>query len=255
VAERFTAWVCGRSLAGLVGSKPSGGMHVCVVCCEKQKRKMKDKERSMDKVQSTREHKQKSCHLHRCVSLVLCVVRDLCVRLITLPGEFYRLCVCVCMCVCACDLETSEMRRPLPVLGCSAREKDKYLRPSSNLKLPGLLIKSLYTFRLFPRRATCSVHLVFLDLNNLILLIKSMCYKRRCAVSHFLPYRGLWRVQTFASAPHPQVFSIYIFTDAKRNSHNDVQLVRSNSSSSVMLPAKTFEIANISQLFLRKAEI
>ena len=210
---------------------------------------MKDKETSMDKVQRTREHKQKSCHRHRCVSLVLCVVRGLWVGLITLPGDFDRLCVCVC--VCACDLETSEMRRPLHVLGCSAREKDKYLRPSSNLKLPGLLIKILYTFRLFPRRATCSVHLVVLDLNNLILLMNNTCYKCRCAVSHFLPSRGLWRVQTFASAPHPQIFSIYIFTNAERNSHSDVQLVRSNRSSSVMLPAETFEIANISQPFLR----
>jgi len=38
VAMRSKAWVCGRSLAGVVGSNPPGG-HVClslvnVVCCQ-----------------------------------------------------------------------------------------------------------------------------------------------------------------------------------------------------------------------------
>ena len=33
VAARSKAWVCGRSLAGNVGSNPAGGMDVCVVCC------------------------------------------------------------------------------------------------------------------------------------------------------------------------------------------------------------------------------
>jgi hypothetical protein len=31
VAARSKAWVCGRSLAGIVGSNPPGGMDVCVV--------------------------------------------------------------------------------------------------------------------------------------------------------------------------------------------------------------------------------
>jgi hypothetical protein len=31
VAARSKAWVYGRSLAGIVGSKPTGGMDVCVV--------------------------------------------------------------------------------------------------------------------------------------------------------------------------------------------------------------------------------
>jgi hypothetical protein len=30
VAARSKAWVCGRSLAGIVGSNPAGGMEVCV---------------------------------------------------------------------------------------------------------------------------------------------------------------------------------------------------------------------------------
>jgi hypothetical protein len=33
VAARSKAWVGGRSLAGIVGLNPSGGMDVCL-CCE-----------------------------------------------------------------------------------------------------------------------------------------------------------------------------------------------------------------------------
>jgi hypothetical protein len=32
-AARSKAWVCGRSLAGIVGSNPAGGMDVCCECC------------------------------------------------------------------------------------------------------------------------------------------------------------------------------------------------------------------------------
>ena len=32
-AVRSKAWVCGRSLTGIVGSNPSGGMDVCCECC------------------------------------------------------------------------------------------------------------------------------------------------------------------------------------------------------------------------------
>jgi hypothetical protein len=31
VAARSKSWVCGRSLTGIVGSNPTGGMDVCVV--------------------------------------------------------------------------------------------------------------------------------------------------------------------------------------------------------------------------------
>jgi hypothetical protein len=31
VAEPSKAWVCGRSLAGIAGSKPAGGMDVCLL--------------------------------------------------------------------------------------------------------------------------------------------------------------------------------------------------------------------------------
>ena len=39
VAARSKAWICGRSLAGIAGSNPAGGMdvYVCrvsVVCCQ-----------------------------------------------------------------------------------------------------------------------------------------------------------------------------------------------------------------------------
>ena len=36
VAALFKAWVCGRSLAGIVGSNPAGGMNVLsvVLCCQ-----------------------------------------------------------------------------------------------------------------------------------------------------------------------------------------------------------------------------
>jgi len=33
VAARSKVWVCGRSLAGIVGSNPTGGMDVCCECC------------------------------------------------------------------------------------------------------------------------------------------------------------------------------------------------------------------------------
>ena len=32
VAARSNAWVCGRSLAGVGGSNPAGGMDVCLLC-------------------------------------------------------------------------------------------------------------------------------------------------------------------------------------------------------------------------------
>ena len=35
VAERSKARVCGRSLAGVAGSYPAGGMDVCVLCVVK----------------------------------------------------------------------------------------------------------------------------------------------------------------------------------------------------------------------------
>jgi hypothetical protein len=33
VAARSMAWFCSRSLAGIVGSNPAGGMDVCCECC------------------------------------------------------------------------------------------------------------------------------------------------------------------------------------------------------------------------------
>jgi hypothetical protein len=53
VAARCKAWVCGRSLAGIVGPNPAGGMDVCLLW-------------------------------------MLCVVRGLCDGPITRPEESYR---------------------------------------------------------------------------------------------------------------------------------------------------------------------
>jgi hypothetical protein len=33
VAARSKRWVCGRSLAGIAGSNPTGSMDVCCECC------------------------------------------------------------------------------------------------------------------------------------------------------------------------------------------------------------------------------
>jgi hypothetical protein len=83
VSERSKARVCGRSLAGIEGSNPAGGMDICESC--------------------------ESCVLSG---------RGLCDGPIPRPEKCYQLC-----CVTVCDSETSRMRRPWPVLGCSTREK------------------------------------------------------------------------------------------------------------------------------------
>ena len=91
MAEQSRARVYGRSLAGIASSNPvDGGMDMYL--------------------------------------LLLCVFpgRGLCVGPIFRSGQSYRLCVrvCVCMCVIACDLETSEIRRSWPALGCCSKEED-----------------------------------------------------------------------------------------------------------------------------------
>jgi len=72
--------------------------------------------------------------------------------------------VCVCLCVCVCvwagwwvggeclivrDLEALIMRWSRPVLGCSATEKERYIKeygqnPSNSIGLPFLLAYLLY---------------------------------------------------------------------------------------------------------------
>ena len=44
-AEQSKARVCGRSLAGVAGSNPAGGMNVCVVCVVKDERQSQENER------------------------------------------------------------------------------------------------------------------------------------------------------------------------------------------------------------------
>jgi hypothetical protein len=41
VVEGFKAYVCGRSLAGVAGPNPAGGMDVCVVCVVQYEQKAK----------------------------------------------------------------------------------------------------------------------------------------------------------------------------------------------------------------------
>ena len=60
MTARSKVWVCGRSLAGIAGSNPSGCIVVCCKCC-------------------------------------VLSGRGLCVGLITRPEETYRLC-CVVVC-------------------------------------------------------------------------------------------------------------------------------------------------------------
>jgi hypothetical protein len=42
VAAQFDVWVCGRSFAGIAGSIPAGGMHVCRECCVLSGRRLCD---------------------------------------------------------------------------------------------------------------------------------------------------------------------------------------------------------------------
>jgi hypothetical protein len=50
------------------------------------------------------------------VCVVFCVGSDFCGKLITASGESHQ------WCVSECDLETSNMRLPMPELGCGAAE-------------------------------------------------------------------------------------------------------------------------------------
>jgi hypothetical protein len=80
VAARSKAWVCGRSLAGIVGSDSAGGTDVCLLW------------------------------------VFVLSGRGLRVGLFTRPEESYRQCVCFSK----CDREASIMRRPWPTRVSSA---------------------------------------------------------------------------------------------------------------------------------------
>ena len=63
VAELFKARVCGRSLAGIVGSNPAGVMHICVMCgifYSKKKRKMPGQSRPKRSKKNTSENMRRS---------------------------------------------------------------------------------------------------------------------------------------------------------------------------------------------------
>jgi hypothetical protein len=83
MAARSTAWVCGRSLAGIVGSNPAGGMDVCLLW-------------------------------------MLCVVRY---RSLRRANHSSREVLPSVVCLSQCDREASIMRRPWLTSGCCAMEK------------------------------------------------------------------------------------------------------------------------------------
>ena len=58
VAERSKARDCGRSLAAVAGSNPTGGMDVCVMCCRTKRQNTGQSREITDEVQSTREYKK-----------------------------------------------------------------------------------------------------------------------------------------------------------------------------------------------------
>ena len=107
VVERSRAWVCDRSLAGILGSKPARGR--TFVCCE--------------------------CRM--------LPGRGFCDEMTTRAEEFNRL---RRVDVCVCDLKTLNMWRPWPEVGRCATEKimlfcsivfDLSLILCKNLRLPG----------------------------------------------------------------------------------------------------------------------
>ena len=92
MAARSKAWTCGRSLAEIVGSNPTGAwMFVCYECC-------------------------------------VLSGRGLCEGLITRPEDSYRL---WCVVVCDLEISSS-LRRPWPAGGCSVIEKKKVLQMREN---------------------------------------------------------------------------------------------------------------------------
>ena len=77
VAERSKVRVCGRSLAGVTGSNPAGGMYVCLLCVAE---KMWHEDKGYKGTQSIKrterkkkKHEKKSRRCHRCLFLVYVV--------------------------------------------------------------------------------------------------------------------------------------------------------------------------------------
>jgi hypothetical protein len=83
----FKAYVCGRCIAGVLGSNAAGGMDVGVVCCKQsQKGKLQDNEgteTSTVEVKSTREYKKKTANGMDVFLCLCCVGSGLCDELIS----------------------------------------------------------------------------------------------------------------------------------------------------------------------------
>jgi hypothetical protein len=125
VAARSKAWVCGRSLAGIAGSNPTGGMDVCVVFVVrtvewnvKWHEGRKDLNcTKMDPRGKTPDRQKKNPvgGLDVCRECCELSGRGIFVGLITYPEKSYRgWCVWVSVIV-----KPRKMRRSCPTQGCS----------------------------------------------------------------------------------------------------------------------------------------
>jgi hypothetical protein len=100
VVVRSKAQTCGRSIAGIAGLYPAGGIHVCVVCFTgKTKEKFRTRQRykyEKSKKDNKRRNLEKKKKFLGCmyVCLLCCVGIGLCNGPITHPEESYRLYVC-----------------------------------------------------------------------------------------------------------------------------------------------------------------
>jgi hypothetical protein len=76
-------WVCGRSFGGIVGSNPTGGMDICVVCCTRaviwnisdMKKEGRIQGYKMDQRNKQDEEKNPARGVYVCLLRVLFVVR------------------------------------------------------------------------------------------------------------------------------------------------------------------------------------
>jgi hypothetical protein len=139
---RSNAWICGRSLTGIVGSNPTGGMDVCVVLYKDSS--MKDKKglhstKKMDQRGKPQELiKKKSRRRHGRLSFVnvVCCHVEVSARGWSLVQRSPTECG-----VSECDGETSIMRRPWSTSGLLMTQESVYydvlacILPCINLSL------------------------------------------------------------------------------------------------------------------------
>jgi hypothetical protein len=138
VTERSKARVCGRSLPGIAGSNPAGGMDVCVVCCTIRTKGKANKDKAVEKKyrKRTLPPPPKSRRKHGCLS----VVSVLCSQVeVSAKGRSPVQRSPTNYSVLVCGLKTSRMRRPWPGLGCCSRHS--WFRSSPSLFRPFILLE------------------------------------------------------------------------------------------------------------------